>query len=178
MKAHNIKSSVTPFDINNWKAYLEKLDGCAVILWNYDGQHSGKVHGGKIVCYDNAAFDEDNMSEIRIFDQNQELHVKRGRNNELMGRLRHDGETQNSETAAVVTYTDAQNILYGATAESEKGEYRLLKEDRGIEVKIPGSFPTNQRVSLTIRNYIDYNEVGMAGYVDARFVEINKVNDE
>ena len=178
MKADIINSTVITLHKNNWKEYLERLEGCSVILWNYDGQFAGKVQGGSIVCFHDGIFDEDKMSEIRIFDRNQELHINRGRNNELMGRLRQDGEPQNSEPTKVVTYTDTQNIMYGAIAENENGEYSLLKEDRGIEVKIPGSFPTNQRVSLTIRNYIDYNEVGMAGYVDARFVELKSIDNE
>ena len=53
------------------------------------------------------------------------------------------------------------------------------KEDRGIELLIHHSLlPENvvvtpkDRLWLITRNYIDYNDLGQAGYVDCRFVKI------
>lgn len=175
MNSNQIKSKVTPLDQNNWKSFLYQMDGCNFILWNYDGQLAGKVSDNTIICSDGTFFEESKIFEIRIFDKTKELYMKRSRNGELVGRLRIDGEQTQSEAAATTTYADISNILYGSVVTNEAGEHGTLKEDRGIEVTIPGKFPANKRVALTIRNYIDYNDIGMAGYVDARFVELKSI---
>jgi CRISPR-associated protein (TIGR03984 family) len=175
MKSNQIPSEVTPLDQKNWKTKLAQMNGCSVILWNYGGQYAGKVSDNTVICSDGSLFEESKIFEIRIFDKTKELYMKRSRNGELVGRLRIDGEQTQSEAAATTTYTDFSNILYGSVVPIEGGEHSTLKEDRGIEVTIPGKFPANKRVALTIRNYIDYNDIGMAGYVDARFVELKSI---
>ena len=58
------------------------------------------------------------------------------------------------------------------SAKVGKDGWVLLSEARGTEIYLPYRFknPINKLMKIKTRNYIGYNELGQAGYMDCRFV--------
>ncbi len=79
-----------------------------------------------------------------------------------------------NETGEEIKYIEAQQILWG-TQYTKIGGFVEAKEDRGVCLTIPfeEEVKNGKRFFvLTTRNYIDYNEIGQAGFIDTRFVKI------
>lgn len=115
---------------------------------------------------------KEHIIRLRVFDENEELHVWRTGKG-LKYRIRSDEQGENEQE-----YIDSELIMNGTTAK-EKGAFYEITEDRGVKYQMPkhwlgDSFQLkkNQRIKILTRNYIGYNELGQAGYVDCRFVEI------
>lgn len=116
----------------------------------------------------------------RIFDDDSECYVwKNGEDpaNTYRLRIRQDEEEDNEQPNAV----EARQLLWGTRLENSPAgkQWKLLKEKRGIELIIHESLlPDNIHVSaekrlwLIARNYINYTDLGQAGYMDNRFVRI------
>jgi CRISPR-associated protein (TIGR03984 family) len=73
----------------------------------------------------------------------------------------------------MVEAVEAEQILWGTKSEALTRGWTRLFEGRGMELILPMDSaevtPVN-RVKLTTRNYIGYNALGQAGYIDCRFV--------
>lgn len=82
----------------------------------------------------------------------------------------------------MVEYIDADQVMYGSKFEI-KDEFIEVYEKRGIRYIVPKEFIGNnliddinnnkKRLVLHTRNYIGYNEIGQAGFVDSRFLKIS-----
>jgi len=144
--------------------------------------------GLKIVCWLNyeikfGIFDEgfleqlggfDNFCKhilrIRIFDRGRELYAWKAEDR-FKYRIRND---QSGEEIEVI---DADQVMWGTKFFSSDGMVKV-SEARGIEYELPESFvenpllPGTERLVLRTRNYVDYNEIGQASFVDSRFVSI------
>lgn len=79
-----------------------------------------------------------------------------------------------SENGSPVEAVEAEQVLWGTkSAPLERGWTRLW-EERGMELVVPLEdvrVNPEQRLKLITRNYIAYNPLGQAGYVDCRFVD-------
>ena len=83
--------------------------------------------------------------------------------------MRIDGEGDNGY------FIEAGQVLWGNPREAGDN-WTLLKESRGTEIYLPYKLkkPDSKWVKIKTRNYIDYNEIGQAGYVDCRFVDFDE----
>lgn len=127
----------------------------------------GKYTNGKFSFYKDEQIDIEYIQRMRVFNKNEELLLWRSER-KLKGRLRKDNE--GSKISAV----DNDQVLFGTEAKA-LGNYTLLKEERGTEIIIPFTNiavnPTKDRVKIKTRNYVGYNEIHQATYIDSRFVE-------
>lgn len=112
------------------------------------------------------------LQRIRVFNAKEELHLWRS-GQELKGRMRRDyiGEKD-------IDVVEAHQVLFGV----RKGQncddaFTEITEDRGTSLILPfTNLPFDDQGRLTSRvciktyNYIDYNDIGQATYVDCRFV--------
>jgi CRISPR-associated protein (TIGR03984 family) len=167
MNSKEILSSIIVINGDNWQAHLNDFDGCNVMVWLFDKQLSGKVENGTLIFEANGGIDTNDIIELRIFNEHKELYLIKV-NNIFKGRIRID------EEGSSVDKVDVENILWGKVSENSEAISTLV-DARGTKLTIPGDFTTNTQVKVVIRNYIGQNEIGMAGYVDARFVEFIKM---
>jgi CRISPR-associated protein (TIGR03984 family) len=123
---------------------------------------------------------EDEVVRIRIFNKDKEVHIWRSKN-KLIGRLRVDfGQAEpadgNLDQDGKTLFVTANQILNGTSFDVEDN-FLKVTENKGTEYHLPfsellGMDKTDNRLVLITRNYIDYNEIGQAGYVDSRFLNI------
>lgn len=91
-------------------------------------------------------FDIANLTEVRAFDKNSELHLICV-NGEWRGRIRTDGAGDEVEVL------DQKQLLWGKCEDSSNG-VSLLREDRGIEIKVPVEISVGMRAYFEIRSYL------------------------
>ncbi len=128
-----------------------------------------KFTDGKILFMKNEnPFDPIYIQKLRLFNKDKELFLWRTEG-KWKARLRTD-DTGESE----MTLIEANQVLFGTTSKVENG-FTSLTETRGTEIILPftitGIDAGKNRIKIKTRNYIGYNELGQAGYVDCRFVE-------
>lgn len=109
------------------------------------------------------------IQKLRVFNSDKELLIWRSRGH-LRGRLRTDDESR-SGTDVVV----AHQVLFG----TKKGEncdenFTEITEDRGTSLILPFANLTvddkRNRICIKTYNYVGYNALRQATYVDCRFV--------
>ncbi len=110
------------------------------------------------------------LRRLRVFNQDEELLLWRS-GQTLKGRFRKDGEGDEIEIA------EAQQVLFGTKKGKRHNErFTEIREDRGASLILP--FTTIQfdkddklvsPIHLMTRNYLDYNSIHQATYVDCRF---------
>lgn len=108
------------------------------------------------------------LQKLRIFNQDEELLFWRS-GQTLRGRYRKDGEGKEAEVV------EAHQVLFGTKKGKHSNEtFTEITEDRGTSLILPFTgFALNdatQRIFLKTHNYIGYNAVHQATYVDCRFV--------
>ncbi|GAK59334.1 hypothetical protein U27_06318 [Candidatus Vecturithrix granuli] len=108
------------------------------------------------------------LQKLRIFNQNEELLFWRS-GQMLKGRHRKDGEGEEMQVI------EAHQVLFGTKKGKHSNEtFTEITEDRGTSLILPFTgFALNdatQRIFLKTHNYIGYNAVHQATYVDCRFV--------
>ncbi len=148
--------------------------GFAVCRLNH-AVHIGSIDTAGIRFFPDVAPDYvRDLDQIRLFNNDGELFVWRTGNG-FRFRERTDGAGEPCE------YVAASQVLWGTHARRLDALWIEAREDRGIRLVIPDetlALPVGEarkldkRYVLTTHNYIDYNEVGQAGYVDCRFVAI------
>lgn len=120
------------------------------------------------------------LRSVRVFDQDSECYVWKSSmddKNLFRLRIRQDEEDKTGESEVI----EARQLLWGTRLDDcpEDKDWKILKEDRGIELRINNSLiPSDTKINkedrlwLITRNYIGYTPVGQAGYEDCRFVGI------
>ncbi|MCR6546880.1 type III-D CRISPR-associated protein Csx19 [Dehalobacterium formicoaceticum] len=152
---------------------LNMPEGSLVVTYLHYKVLIGMITDGKIKFPQEKTFLPKHLLKMRIFNQEQELHLWKSKGNIFKKRLRIDNISDGEEQEVV----DAQQILWGTKANAV-GYWTELKEDRGTELIIPLPISAcsvntgKKRIALTTRNYISYNNRCQAGYVDCRFVKI------
>lgn len=109
----------------------------------------------------------EDLLELRAFNRDGELHlVKAG--DQTKGRIRRDGGS--GEPALIL---DEEHLLWGSPKEFAADGGVLLTNDRGTRIQLPPGIATgasSERVTLTVRNYIDRDSFD---FVDWRLVSFN-----
>lgn len=164
--------------LNSYQLFICYLDYAVVIGRNNQGKPLLPPHIDRI--------ETKFIQKLRIFNKEEEIFFWRTNQNGkriLKGRHRKDniGEMQ--------PVVEANQILFGTYQERIDDNFIKLGEERGTEVILPFSSTIihvpikgelnkdnqDNRIGIRTRNYIGYNEIGQAGYVDCRFVEFVKM---
>lgn len=169
----NIKSETFPIEEFEFKEFESKVkeyfkdNGLFIVYLDYK-VIIGKYENNDFIACGNEKFEPKYIQKIRVFNKNKELLLYRSEG-KLKGRIRVD-----NIAATDCDIIEADQVIFGTTANVSKG-FTLITETRGTEIILPyeeSSVDENQnRTKIKTRNYIDYNELGQAGYVDSRFVK-------
>ena len=109
--------------------------------------------------------------ECRIFNADEELHLKRIEN-KLRGR--YITETKGNENF----YADSFSRFWGEKSCAADGFIKLLDKQRKLYMEIPCENKNAKWYGLLTRNYISSDEeIGLCGYSDYRFVAIEPAEE-
>ncbi|MDP3149831.1 MAG: CRISPR-associated protein Csx19 [Ignavibacteria bacterium] len=132
----------------------------------------GKYIGASFMFYNNEQIEPKYIQRMRIFNENEELMLWRSEG-KLKGRLRKDNEGDE------VNVVDADQVLFGTIPNAINGFTRIT-EERGTELILPFKNLKvdngKNRMKITTRNYVGFNEIHHATYVDCRFVGFKNNN--
>lgn len=141
-----------------------------VVAYLNDKVIIGKYSDNKFTFLNNEQLDWETIQRIRIFNENGEVMLWKS-DGKLIGRHRKDSEGEQT------WFVENDQVLFGTKSEDLE-DYTRLTEDRGTEVVVPLTGFTlskenkKEKVKVTTRNYIGYNEIHQATYVDNRLVNI------
>lgn len=112
------------------------------------------------------------MQKIRVFNDERELFIWR-QGHDYKARLRVDGEGEKEECV------EARQIIWGTEILCKEDGWTVITEKRGTEIALPlpdleVGEENNRRAVLVTRNYIDYKNGCLAGYVDCRMVRLEE----
>lgn len=168
-----IVSKVIPInDINDLKKINDLVKAPSTIVAYLDY----KVLIGKYsdTFFVNEQIDLESIQRIRIFNKKDELLLWRN-DGKLKGRHRKDDD---GDITAWVVEND--QVLFGTkylVDNSSMENYNTITEDRGTEITLPFEVKDlddknkQNRIKIKTRNYVDYNEIHQATFVDSRLVE-------
>lgn len=129
---------------------------------------AGRYGNDKFLFLDNDLLEEKFIKRIRVFNKYAEFHAWRTKNC-FHVRYRSDDYTK-SDVEIIV----AEQVIFGTECKTRDDGYSEIFEERGTRIVLP--FQINQfdnnlnRLFLKTHNYIGYNSVFQASYVDCRFV--------
>lgn len=135
----------------------------------------GTWDGKDFQFYDNKPFENKYLQRMRVFNKDREMLIYRTGNG-FKGRLRIDDKNGTDYWVIV-----AKQVLFG-TKKGEKcnNNYTEITEKRGTSLVLPfGGLDVDdkkERIFIKTHNYIDYNAVNQATYVDCRFVDFTDKN--
>lgn len=125
-----------------------------IVFWQFNKILTGKILNG-IINWLSEKPDSDlntHFYELRAFNNDMEIRLWRNEKNEIVGRKRIDHDIKDEETEGYLPITEPKMLLRGVV-----GQY--LKTN------------SNDEYAVVTRQYIDFNEIGQAGYIDYRFVK-------
>jgi len=145
----------------------------------------GKFSENQLIYYDKELKKEISLSpldipflqKLRIFNNSEELYIWNSNrlNDEFSYRYRKDGEGETD-----IEYLPINQVLFGTrTISMDNTHYTLLREERGIEIILPkeiSSLDKSEKIAIQVHYYIDFNDLGIAQYIDSRFVKFVKLN--
>lgn len=141
-----------------------------VILWQRSRIIWGRCQDECLKIAGDLSLDLNQTLELRVFNEEEELHLKR-QENRLIGRWIQDkgGDT--------VEYVDSLSRFWGSRKQELADGYALLEDtQRKLQLRIPVEEEA-EYYGLVTRNYIQTNEVnGQAGYGDYRFLRITSAD--
>ncbi len=149
----------------------ELLHGEAnIVVWQMQSIVWGKWKDNQIIWTDDEKIFEKGWIEIRIFNENEEVHLYKDGNG-LKGRYRSDTGENDCE------YVDSFARFWGSNEDSagkcKEGFVCLEDKARKLKLEIPVTEAGEKWYGLLTRNYVEYNSInGQAGYTDFRFVAI------
>ncbi|MBK9270721.1 MAG: hypothetical protein IPM48_03920 [Saprospiraceae bacterium] len=147
-QAKEINTSHEPITWSGLDTLASDLKNGHLLLWQYHGVFVGSITNGKISWQKTPETNAKHIERIRAFNESKEYHFWRNVSG-LMGRLRTDIDGSKGEKL----YVDTNMLL------------------RGVIVRQLPISKEGEKWYITTRNYIEYNEIGQAGFVDSRFVE-------
>lgn len=137
-----------------------KIDDGIVVAWQVQSVVWSKFDDEKLLS------NVDDWLEVRIFNRNAEIHLKRAGNN-FFGRFVHD------EAGTSNFYVDSFSRLWGERTATTGDWITLTDAPRKISMTLPCTNGDKKFYGLLTRNYIGNDEAtGLSGYVDYRFVAI------
>lgn len=137
-----------------------------VVLWEMQAIIWGKWKDGKISFASGEEVVPEYWQELRVFNGNEELHLRRV-GDSFTGRYRKD-EGEDGATA----YVDSFSRFWGEKTVSSDGFVTLVDSSRKLKLVIPAE-DGSRWYGLQTRNYVGSDkETGLSGYADYRFVHI------
>jgi CRISPR-associated protein (TIGR03984 family) len=151
-----------------------------VVAYLYNEVLIGRYENQQMKFYKDEPIDPGHLIKVRVFNENKELFIWKTSEG-FNYRLREDDETieegEEKNGFFTVDVVDASQVLWGTKIKKNIGDFTHITEDRGTELILPlngtmlkGLDDEQKRVFLKTRNYIDYNELCQATYVDSRFM--------
>ena len=130
----------------------------------------GRFTAGKLSFADGKLPEEKYLQEIRLFNQNKEVLIRKACVGYLVSTL-----DDSSDEGDEVTAVDSTSYFFGERVEAEStADYACLYEEgRKIKLMLPTT-EVDEHYALVTRSYIEYDaENGQAGYGKYRFVAID-----
>ncbi|AEE14460.1 hypothetical protein Thena_0828 [Thermodesulfobium narugense DSM 14796] len=165
---------------NEFIEKIEKIQNGYVVCWLDYAVLFGTVQNGEIKFYNNESPNFNRyLQKLRAFNEKKEIYIWRS-GDKFRFRYREDEDSSGGDIK--IEYIDAEQIMSGSEFKV-KGEFIEVSEKRGIRYIISKEFIgnksieelNNKRLVLHTRNYIGYNEIGQAGFVDSRFLKISVI---
>lgn len=143
-------------------------DGYIVAYLNYEVK-IGILREGKISFYANDFFAPKYLLKLRAFNRVEEILIWKEDGDLYNIRYRNDGEGKNMKVV------QADQVLWGTKSKPLEQGWVKLYESRGTELIMPKPQKSlynygDNWVKIRTRNYIDFNKLGQAEYIDSRFV--------
>ncbi len=149
-----------------------------IVAWIDNKVMHGLCHGKELEFYDDEKLDLRYVQKIRVFDIQRELYVWRT-NGTWKARLRIDGDGELAEAVM------AHQLLLGTRGERLSSQFSVIEEDRGAKLILPlanvefdDTGVLKKRISIKTHNYIRFNAIHQATYVDCRFVAFTDGQNE
>ena len=140
--------------------FRNKFSEGIFVAWQIQNIVWGEFDGEKI------SSNVDDWLEVRLFNTDAEIHLKRTGKNFVGRFIRDEAGTGNF-------YVDSFARLWGERTASEDGWITLTDERRKISMTLPCADGGKNFYGLLTRNYIGSDAAtGLSGYVDYRFVAI------
>jgi CRISPR-associated protein (TIGR03984 family) len=115
------------------------------------------------------------IQRIRIFNKNEELFLWRREGN-LEGRYRKDDEKGKGSWIV-----ESNQVLFGTIARKIEKGFTEISEARGTKIILPfdniSVDEKNNRIKIKTYNYVGFNEIHQATYMDCRFAEFTDFNN-
>lgn len=132
----------------------------------------GVYEDGKISLSDDSQLEIAFLQELRVFNEDEELHIRINRQNMVW---RYINDTIGEEN---IEYVDCMARLWGKATVNQgikAGYTTLVDKERKISLTIPVTGKPEHYYGLVTRNYIEYDEnTSQAGYRDYRYVTIKE----
>lgn len=139
-----------------------------VVAFLVDKVLIGKAEAGKLLFADEQTVDKKYLKELRIFNCEKELLLKKIGKVMKLRVIEDNGAGENIETLMCV---DDNSKFFGAPYELQDGFVTLREEQRKICLKVPAEEKTER--FLATRSYVVADEAtGLAGYGYYRYLEI------
>ena len=147
------------------------------VCWQHQSVTIGKILDGSLSFFTSEQpLYSRHLIRMRLFNEISEYHIwKTGA--QFNYRKRCDGEGDEVEYVAAIQPLWGTQIKTNLT----QPNWSCIIERRGIELIVPFSeisFKGDNRLSIVTRNYIGYNDIGQAGYIDSRFVKFDASGGE
>ena len=139
-----------------------------VVVWQVHGITWGRWQNGSLKLAGDAAKKCSLWLELRVFNEEEELHLKKS-GDLWLGRWRKDGGGEATE------YVDSISRFWGEMVEAAdlpEGYMKLEDAARKLKQILPQAEERAKYYGLVTRSYIGYEATGQAGYVDYRYVRI------
>ncbi|SHF45132.1 CRISPR-associated protein, TIGR03984 family [Caldanaerobius fijiensis DSM 17918] len=131
---------------------------------------AGKIENFNILYYDRDKLDVKYLLKGRIFNKGKEIYLYSFKENMYRKRII-DDENNNGN----IEYIDAEHKVWGNRVTKLNDDWIKLEDNRGIKLILPLKFKSSDTdYFIKTRNYIGFNEVGQAGFIDSRFVDFTE----
>jgi CRISPR-associated protein (TIGR03984 family) len=170
----NSRYKTETISVQNLPTFIEEklsfITSGYAVCWLHYGVLIGLIRGSKIQYPEGIPDYEHQLVRMRIFNQHKEWHIWKSENNYHV-RYREENTAEGDDAI----FTDRELVLWGTQCHPLKPPFQEVSERRGTGLVLPnelGKIENDKtRFVLKTRNYIAYNEIGQAGYVDSRFVD-------
>lgn len=152
------------------KILSQKITYGIFVAWQIQSIVWGKFNGEKLLLKENLPPNIEDWLECRIFNADEEIHLKRTGNN-FVGRYIRD------EAGVDTFYVDSFSRLWGKCTAAQDGWITLTDKPRKISMTLPCADGGKKFYGLRTRNYIGSDEAtGLSGYIDYRFSAIESAD--
>ena len=167
--SENVSCKISLIEIENFIRQKFKNKCAIFVAWQIQNIIWGKFDGEKLISP--SEITAQYWQECRIFNETEELHLKRV-DDKFCGRY----ITENDGTGNF--YADSFSRFWGENSGEVDGFIKLLDRQRKLFMAVPCENKNAKWYGLLTRNYISSDaETGLSGYSDYRFMEIEPAEE-